>query len=94
MELAHIVASMPCFIAFVRAGDFAEGLQFVDHISNLEGNPMKNKKKYLIVMTPTIDHSLLQNKTGNTNVYVIHQDGAGTVIILINVTCGQDIRTN
>ena len=85
MELARIVASMPCFIAFIRADSFAEGIEFVDYFSSLKGNPMKNKKKYLIIMTPTIDHSLLQNKTDNTNVYVINQDEAGRVV---NLMCG------
>lgn len=68
---------MPCLIAFVKAESFAEGLTFVDYIEGLPGNSLKRKKKHFIIMTQTVDHSLLQNRTGNFNVHIISQDGVG-----------------
>ena len=64
---------MPCLLAFVKADSFMEGMQFVDLISGLEGNVIKNRKKYLILKTPTIDQNLLQNKTIPFNVHIINE---------------------
>ena len=64
---------MPCLIAFVRADSFSEGMKFVDHISGLNGNPVKNRKKYLILVTPPPDITLLQNRTIHFNVHIITQ---------------------
>ena len=76
-ELARQVASMPCLIAFVKADSFTEAMQFVGHISSLNGNAVKNRKKHLILMTPTIDHSLLQNKTVHFKVHIVSQGKTG-----------------
>ena len=76
---------MPCLIAFVRADSFAEGMKFVDHINGLKGNPVKNRKKYLILMTPTIDKIILQNKTIAFNVHIINQGKTGMVAKIIFV---------
>ena len=70
-ELAHRLASMPCFIALIMSDSFDDAIHFVDYISDLKGNPVKSKKKYLILNTPNIDQSLLQNKTSNFNVHII-----------------------
>ena len=81
-ELAHQVSSMPCLIAFIRTDIFARGMQFVDKISGL--NKIKSKKKYIILMTPTIDQSLLQNRTDYFDVHIINQ-GETSMIVSISI---------
>ena len=76
-DIAMRVGSMPCLIAIVKADLFAEALQFVDKISALAGNQIKNRRKHLILITPTIDESLLKNKTVNFNVHIITQSESG-----------------
>ena len=78
---------MPCLIAFVRADSFAEGMQFVDRISGLKGNPVKNRKKYLILMTPTIEQIILQNKTIYFNVHIINQGKTGMEANITYIIC-------
>ena len=72
-KLALQVASMPCLLAFIRAGNFSEGMRFVNLISGLEGNVIKNRKMYLILKTQTIEQNLLHNKTIHFNVHIIHE---------------------
>ena len=72
-ELARQVAFMPCLVALIKAPTFEEALNFVDLISSLKGNPVKSTRKYLVLNTPSIDQSLLQNKTGNINVHIISE---------------------
>ena len=84
-ELAHEVASMPCLVAFLRAGSLAKGMNFVDRINGLKGNPVKNRKKYLILKTPAIDQSLLHNKTIPFNVHIINDSKTGKVYFSIPV---------
>ena len=79
-ELAREVASMPCLLAFIRADSFNEGMKFVDHINGLPGNPTKNRKKYLILLTPTIDMTLLQNKTIHFNVHIINEGKTAMIV--------------
>ena len=74
-ELARQVAFMPCLIAFIKTDSFDEAMNFVDRISGLKGNPVKSKKKYLVLNTPDIDQRLMQNKTGNINVHLISSEG-------------------
>ena len=76
-ELTRQVAFMPCLIAFIKADSFDEAMNFVDRISGLKGNPVKSKKKYLVLNTPDIDQRLMQNKTGNINVHIISEDETG-----------------
>ena len=80
MDEAKIVdraASMSCLVAFVEEDNFAEAMQFVDFINTLPGNPIKNRKKHLIIMTQTRDHILLQNKTVSFNVHIISSGEPG-----------------
>ena len=72
-KLINQVSSMHCLIASIMSDSFTEAMQFVDYISDLKWNPVKNRKKYLILNTPDIDQELLQNKTNNINVHIISQ---------------------
>ena len=81
-ELAHEVATMPCLVAFFRAGSLDKGMQFVDYINGLKGNPVKNRKKYLIIMTPTINKTLLKNRTIHFNVHIINDQGKTCIVVL------------
>ena len=85
MDLARQVASMPCLLAFIKADNFSEGMRFVNLISGLEGNVIKNRKKYLILKTPAIDQSLLHNKTIPFNVHIINDSKTGKVYFSIPV---------
>ena len=72
---------MPCFIAIIKVGSFEEAIRLVDYISNIPGNPMKSKKKHLVVMSPTFSHRLLQNKTSTFNVHFISPAEEGRMAI-------------
>ena len=76
---------MPCLLAFIRADRFDEGVKFLDHISGLPGNPIKNRQKYMILMTPTIDTTLLENRTIHFNVHIINEGKTGMVANNTNV---------
>ena len=77
-ELARQLAIMPCLIALIKTTIFEEAMNFVDNISAVKGNPVKSKKKHLLLYTPSIEQRLLQNKTiGNINVHIISQDETG-----------------
>ena len=82
-ELARQVSFMPCLIALIKADNFTQGMQFVDHINGLSGNSVKNRKKHMILITPTIDQTLLQNKTIHFNVNLIIE---GKTDIAVNNT--------
>ena len=71
---------MTCLIAFIRVESLGEGIKFVDHLSSLKGNPVTKTKKHLILMSPTIEESLLKNKTTHFNVHVISKDKTGMVV--------------
>ena len=71
---------MPCLIAFIKADRLSDGIQFIDYISGLQGNPIiKSKKKHLILMTSTFEQNLLQNRTGNDNLHIISEGEKGMV---------------
>ena len=72
-ELIRQVSSMQCLIALIMSDSFTEAMQFVDFISDLKWNPVKNRRKHIILTTPNIDQELLQNKTNNINVHIISQ---------------------
>ena len=76
-ELARQVSLMSCLIALIKADSFDEAMNFVDRIIGLKGNPVKNKKTYLVLNTPNIDQRLMQNKTGNINVHFTSEGETG-----------------
>ena len=80
-ELARQVASMPCLIALIKTDNFDEAMGFVDKINSLQGNPVKSRKKYLVINTPNIDARLMQNKTGNTYVHIMKEGEAGKLSV-------------
>ena len=80
MEKAKIieqVASMRCLVAFIKADNFPEAMDFAKYVNSLPGNPVKNRKKYVILMTPAITFNLLRNQTGNVAVHIISPDERG-----------------
>ena len=77
-EVAATVKSMPCLISFIKADIFVEAMQFVEYINSLPGNAAQNRIKYIILMTPYVDETHLQNRTSNINVHIIQQDKPGT----------------
>ena len=76
-EIAARVKSMPCLISLIQA-DIVEAMQFVEYINSLPGNTAQNRMKYIILMTPFVDETQLQNRTSNINVHIIKQDKPGT----------------
>ena len=68
---------MRCLVAFIKADNFPEAMDFANYVTSLPGNPVKNKKKYLVLMTPVIKYSLLQNQTGNVAVHIISPNERG-----------------
>ena len=76
--LSHQLSIMPCLVALIKTSNFEDALSFVDRISAVKGNPVKSKKKHLVLHTPYIDQKLLENKTiGNINVHIISPDVTG-----------------
>ena len=76
-EVAARVKSMPCLISFIKTDIFVEAMQFVEYINSLPGNAAQNRMKYIILMTPYVDETHLQNRTSNINVHIIQQDKPG-----------------
>ena len=76
-QIAARVKSMPCLISLIQA-DIVEAMQFVEYINSLPGNTAQNRMKYIILMTPFVDETQLQNRTSNINVHIIKQDKPGT----------------
>ena len=77
-ELSRQLSIMPCLVALVKTTTFEGALSFVDRISAVKGNPVKSKKKHLVLHTPYIDQRLLENKTiGNINVHFINKADSG-----------------
>ena len=77
-ELSRQLSIMPCLVALIKTTNFEDALSFVDRISAVKGNPVKSKKKHLVLHTPYIDHSLLENKTiGNINVHIVSKADSG-----------------
>ena len=76
--LSHQLSIMPCLIALIKTTNFEEALEFVDRIAAVKGNPVKSRKKYLILHTPYIDPRLLENKAiGYINVHIISKADSG-----------------
>ena len=76
-EFARKIALMPCFFALIRSTNFAQALDFAGYINGLPGNPVKNRKKYVVIFTPKIDCNLMQNLTIHFNVNVISPGSTG-----------------
>ena len=76
--LSRQLSIMPCLVALIKTTNLEEALNFVDRISAVKGNPVKSRKKHLVIHTPYIDQRLLQNKTiGNINVHFISKADSG-----------------
>ena len=76
-ELSRQLSMMPCLFALVKT-TFEDALSFVDRISAVKGNPVKSKKKHLVLHTPYVDQRLLENKTiGNINVHFVSKADSG-----------------
>ena len=78
-KIARMISTMTCFIAHVEADSFIEAVAFLDFINGLHGNIVNNRKKHLVLMTPTatIDYGLIKNKTNMFGVHFISQNSAG-----------------
>ena len=77
-ELSRQLSIMSCLVALIKTTNIEDALSFVDRISALKGNPVKSKKKHLVLHTPYIDQRLLENKTiGNINVHFIRKADSG-----------------
>ena len=75
---------MPCLVALIKTTNFEEALEFVDRIAAVKGNPVKSKKKHLVLHTPYIDQSLLENKTiGNIDVHIISKADSGRFSLIV-----------
>ena len=78
-KITKMISAMTCFIAHVEADSFIEAVAFLDFINGLPGNIVNNRKKHLVLMTPsaTIDYGLIKNKTNMFGTHFISQDSAG-----------------
>ena len=66
----------------VKSDNFAAMASLIDYIGQLPGTPPKNKKKYLLFVTPTIDHGLLRKKSYNFNVHIVSPAESGSIFYL------------
>ena len=76
-EFARKIALMPCFFALIRSTNFSQALGFAGYINGLPGNPVKSRKKYVVIFTPKIDSNLMQNLTIHFNVNIITRGSTG-----------------
>ena len=77
-ELSNELSTMPCLIALIKTTNFEDALSFVERISAVKGNPVKSRKKYLVLHTPYIDRKLLENKAiGYIDVHIISKADSG-----------------
>ena len=87
-ELSRQLSIMPCLIALVKTTTFEDALSFLDRISAVKGNPVKSKKKHLVLHTPNIDQRFLENKSiGNINVHFISKADSGGFLINCFLKC-------
>ena len=86
-SIGYQVSSMPCLIVLLKEDNFAEGIKFVDFVENLPDNSVKRKKKHFILMTQNVDYSILQNRSGNVNVYIVSQNGKGACFLYVVHIC-------
>ena len=78
-EFLRTLSSMSCLILVVKSYDFPAMASLIDYIGELPGTPIKNKKKHLLFVTPTMDHDLLRNKSYNFNVHIVSPAEAGSL---------------
>ena len=76
-EFAQKIALMPCFFALITSTNFPQALDFAGYINGLPGNPVKSRKKYVVISTPKIDSNLIQNLTIHFNVNIISRGSTG-----------------
>ena len=82
-KITKMLSTMRCFIAHVKADSFNEAVGFLDFINGLPENKVKNRKKHLVLMTPTatIDYGLIKNKTNMFGTHLVSQNSAGKYFI-------------
>ena len=76
-EIAQRVALMPCLFAFIRAKNFSQAFDLVNYINDIPGNPVKNRRKHVVISTPRIDKTLMTNKTIHFDVNFISPSRIG-----------------
>ena len=78
----NILASEPCLIILASTTNLTEASDLIDHIGNLEGPVISNRRKYLLLMASGANLDSLQNRSINFNVHIISNRGssAGNVI--------------
>ena len=77
-ELSRQLSMMHCLVALLKTTNLEDALSFVERISAVKGNPVKSRKKYLVLQTPYIDRRLLENKAiGYINVHIISKADSG-----------------
>ena len=55
-------------------------MDFVNYVNDIPGNPVKNRKKHVVISTPIIDKTLMKNKTIHFDVNIITLRRIGTRI--------------
>ena len=68
---------MPCLLTILKSDNFTEAIDNIEIFDNITGSPFKNKKKYFLVIAPTIDYVMLENKTYNFNTHIISSTTSG-----------------
>ena len=81
----NILASEPCLIILASTVNLTEASGLIDHIGNLEGPVITNRRKYLLLMSSDADFSPLHNKSINFNVHIIRREESGIDIVFINL---------
>ena len=71
---------MPCLFAFIKSQNFSQAMDFVNYVNDIPGNPVKNRKKHVVISTPIIDKTLMKNKTIHFDVNIITLRRIGTRI--------------
>ena len=81
-KFINITASKPCLTVLASTANLTEASSLIDHIGNLPGPVIKNRRKYLLLMASDADFDQLQNKSINFNVHIISSriSKAGAVI--------------
>ena len=82
----NILASEPCLIILASTTNLTEASDLIDHIGNLEGPVISNRKKYLLLMASETDFVPLQNKSINFNVHILSSEGSGAGTIIRKFT--------
>lgn len=74
----NIIASMSCLIIFAKTDNFSEAASLIDLTNDLPGPVIKNKKKYVLLMTRNAELDLVGNKSINFNVHIVRIGGSGS----------------